>query len=501
MRLLQRFGIRHRLVAGIVALLAVVLAVAGILVTDLLRSRLVANVDQQLTRRVDTIMHTPASRGGREGPAFPGNDRFAPNPFAEQRAAFVLLDSRGSVVGAIPLVQGEHIEPLPDVDGISASSDAKTVDAVSSGGPRYRVLAVRVGDGLLVAGISLADVDSTVNSAQQVLLFGGLLTLLAAAAVVWFTVRRGLMPIDAMIGTAEHIAAGDLTERAPVPDPGTEVGHLGTALNTMLDHIEAAVADKTASEARLRRFAADASHELRTPLTSIRGYAELYRQGATDPDSVALGMARIEREATRMGELVEDLLLLARLDQGHELRVEAVDLRAIVEDAVEAAHVIEPDRRITVDRPADAVIIDGDGGRLRQVVDNLLANVREHTRADAAVALRLTADDDTATLVVADDGPGMGDEDAARVFERFWQGEQTIDHPRHGTGLGLAIVHDLVRTHGGTVALHTAPGAGATFTITLPRHVLPGDSQGTASTIGAVGPTLEPSPTRAGEGT
>jgi two-component system OmpR family sensor kinase len=309
--------------------------------------------------------------------------------------------------------------------------------------------------------------------------------------VVWFTVRRGLRPIDDMITTAEHIAAGDLTERTPVPAPNTEVGHLGTALNTMLDHIEHAMAARTASEARLRRFAADASHELRTPLTSIRGYAELYRQGATDPDDVARGMERIEREATRMSELVDDLLLLARLDQGHELRVDQVDLRAILDEAVDAARVIDPSRTIAVGRPVAPVEVDGDGDRLRQVVDNLLANVREHTGPATKVTITLTADDDATTLVFADDGPGMTEEEAERAFERFWQGEQTAEHPRHGTGLGLAIVHDLVTSHGGTVTLDTAPGVGASFTVRLPRHRFSADSQATVRPSQASSVTLE----------
>jgi two-component system OmpR family sensor kinase len=344
------------------------------------------------------------------------------------------------------------------------------------------VLGIQLGDGTLFAAISLADVDRTVDSARNVLAVGGLVALLAAAAIVWFTVRRGLRPIDTMVRTAERIADGDLTERAAVPDRSSEVGHLGLALNTMLDRIEEAVDAKSASEARLRRFVADASHELRTPLTSIRGYAELYRQ---DPGSVGRGMARIEAEATRMSELVDDLLLLARLDQGHGLRVEPVDLAAVATDAVAAAKVVEPDRAIAVTTPAEPVLVEGDPGRLRQAVDNLLANVREHTPASASVAVRVESDGALAHLEVADDGPGMGEDEVARAFERFWQGEPTIDHPRRGTGLGLAIVHDLVQGHGGTVGLDAAPGAGLRVRIDLPA--LCGNSQGTQSVVADVG--------------
>jgi two-component system OmpR family sensor kinase len=488
-RLLRNLPIRHRLVVGIVGLLALVLLVSGVVVTRVLRDRLVDDVDAQLGQRV-----VAAARALRpQGTGLPGN-RGGPSPFIEQRAAYVLLDPDGNVVDAIPLGQGDDTEPLPDVAGMRVDPAPQTVGSVDDGGPRYRVRAVGIGIGgaTIVAGISLEDVDASVRSARQALFLGGLLTLAATAAVVWFTVRRGLRPIDAMISTAGNIAAGDLTERAPVPDPATEVGQLGTALNTMLDNIEAAIGARAASEDRLRRFAADASHELRTPLTSIRGYAELYRQGATDPDAVALGMDRIEREATRMSELVEDLLLLARLDQGHELRLDTVDLTDVVADAVDAARTVEPARRIDLDLPSVRVTLLGDPGRLRQVLDNLLANVREHTTAATPVTVALTADDTSATIVVRDEGPGMTREEAERAFERFWQGEQTIEHPRHGTGLGLAIVHDLVRTHGGTVGLDTAPGAGTAITIVLPRAGFSGDSQATGSGAGDSPFTVRP---------
>src|SRR5206468_3671058 len=187
-------------------------------------------------------------------------------------------------------------------------------------------------------------------------------------------------------------------------------------------------------------FAADASHELRTPLTSIRGYAELYRQGANGPADVERAMARIEREAVRMSDLVEDLLLLARLDQGRPLETAPVDLTALVLDAVTAARVVEPDRPMQVDVGDAPAVVVGDGNRLRQVVDNLLTNVREHTAPTTAVSVKLSSDPAAATLVVADDGPGMTAEDAAHAFDRFWQGEATTEHARRGTGLGLSIV-------------------------------------------------------------
>ena len=285
-------------------------------------------------------------------------------------------------------------------------------------------------------------------------------------------VRRSLQPIDQMIVTAERIAAGELSERAPVPQPASEVGHLGTALNQMLDRIEEAVDAKTASEARTRRFAADASHELRTPLTSIRGYAELYRQGARSPEEVARAMGRIEHEAVRMGDLVGDLLLLARLDQGRPLERDDVDLTALVLDAVAAAKAVEPDRR-------------GAGRRGRRAGDRLRRppppapggrqpagqRPRPHRRPTppSRCAWASRASVGSATLVVADDGPGMAADDAARAFDRFWQaGGDAPPAGQRGTGLGLSIVAEIVAAHGGDIRLDTAPGAGASFTILLP---------------------------------
>jgi two-component system OmpR family sensor kinase len=199
-------------------------------------------------------------------------------------------------------------------------------------------------------------------------------------------------------------------------------------------------------------------------------------------------MARIEAEATRMSQLVDDLLLLARLDQGHPLRTEPVELAIVARDAVDAARVVEPGRHIELDVPDAPALVLGDPGRLRQAVDNLLANVREHTEPTTAVRVEVVADGPVAALRVADDGPGMGADLAARAFERFRQGEPTVEHPRRGTGLGLAIVHDLVVSHGGAVGLETAPGAGVAVRLTLPRFG--GDSQGTTSPIADVGTTL-----------
>jgi len=267
------------------------------------------------------------------------------------------------------------------------------------------------------------------------------------------------------------------------PRPASEVGQLGTALNITLDRIEEALAAKTMSEARTRRFAADASHELRTPLTSIRGYSELYRQGARSPEEVARAMARIEHEAVRMGHLVEDLLLLARLDQGRPLEEEPVDLGAIVLDAVAAAGAVEPDRPIGVEVDRPSTEVRGDPNRLRQVLDNLLANVREHTPPGTPASVRVVATDAGIAVVVADEGPGMSSDDKSHAFDRFWQSEADASTAGRGIGLGLSIVAEIVAAHRGQILLDTAPGQGATFTITLPRL---------ADQPGGDGPTKRP---------
>jgi two-component system OmpR family sensor kinase len=465
--------IRRRLVAVILAVVAAVTGGAGVLIIVTLQRRLVADVDQELTTQA-TVVSPRGNDGGpgrRPPPQLQPQQQHEqePSPFDVKRYAFVSLDASGNVVSTVASGRADAPDPLPDISGLTAPTGPRTVDSVNGGTLHYRVVLSRMPDGgTLAAAISLRDVDATVRTATGTVLAGCLLAVALAGAAVWLTVRRGLRPIDEMIVTAERIAEGELSERAPVPKRASEVGDLGNALNLMLDRIEEAVAAKTASEARTRRFAADASHELRTPLTSIRGYAELYRQGARSSADVDRAMTRIEREAVRMGDLVEDLLLLARLDQGRPLETAPVDLTALVLDAVTAARVVERDRPMQVDVGDAPAVVVGDGNRLRQVVDNLLTNVREHTAPTTAVSVKLSSDPTAATLVVADDGPGMTAEEAAHAFDRFWQGEATTEHARRGTGLGLSIVSEIVAAHGGEIRVQTAPGEGAAFTVCLP---------------------------------
>jgi two-component system, OmpR family, sensor kinase len=452
--------IRRRLVVAVVVNIAIVMAVAGIVAVRVLEQRLVANVDDQLAEVAPRLPNVPG--------VVAQSEHLASREGFESHA-LIEVGPDGKIRGQIPSGPSENPDPLPDVSDLTATSRPATVPATEEDGPDYRALARRLSNGgILVIAVPLTDVDATLADTRWILLVAGAGALVIAAALVWLSIRRGLRPIDNMIGAAERIASGELAARTTAPDPASEVGHLSAALNTMLDRLEQAIATKTESEARMRRFVADASHELRTPLTSIRGYAELHRQGATSPQEVARGMQRIEREAQHMAALVEDLLLLARLDQGRPLHDEPVDLAQIVKETVAAARAADPRRPIVLNLQGGDAIIRGDRLRLRQVLDNLLANIRDHTHPDTTATVTLAGSNGTSTLTVADDGPGMSPDEAAHAFERFWQAEPSPNRPHRGTGLGLAIVAELVDAHGGTITLKTSPGTGMLFTITFP---------------------------------
>jgi two-component system OmpR family sensor kinase len=281
-------------------------------------------------------------------------------------------------------------------------------------------------------------------------------------------VRIGLRPLERIGETAGAIAAGDLSRRVEPADTKTEVGRLGLALNAMLARIEEAFEVRRASEERLRRFAADASHELRTPLTSVRGYAELFRRGAADdPEALANAMRRIEEESARMGDLVDELALLARLDQGRPLDRDPVDLVEVAAAAVDAARVADPARRIELGSDGP-VVVTGDRARLRQVADNLLSNARVHTPHGSPVRVLVRVEGDEAVLAVEDEGPGIPSEDAERVFERFYRADPSRSRKSGGTGLGLSIVAAVAQAHGGVARVEAATGGGARFELRVP---------------------------------
>jgi two-component system, OmpR family, sensor kinase len=281
-------------------------------------------------------------------------------------------------------------------------------------------------------------------------------------------VRRDLRPLQEITQTAGAIAQGDLSQRVSQVADGTEVGQLGKAFNTMVDEIEVAFADRAASEDRLRRFLADASHELRTPLTAIRGHAELFDLGTRDrPEELAASLHHIRDEAARMGTLVDDLFLLAQLDHQRPLRIEPVDLADLVRRSVAGIGASAPDRRVDVDA-VDAMVIEGDEHRIRQVVDNLLVNVVVHTPQGVAIGVRLAGEGDGALITVHDDGPGIDPTDASKIFQPFFRSDPSRSRASGGSGLGLAIVAAIVAAHHGTVRV--VPGPGATFEVRLPKR-------------------------------
>jgi two-component system, OmpR family, sensor kinase len=398
----------------------------------------------------------------------------------------------------------ERPRPSLDDDDLERDSTFTVGSTVGSGRYRVGVSGFDAQGNRLLLAIPLGDVTSTLRRLLAVEAIATTLGLGLAGLAALALVRTGLRPLDDIGEVAGSIAEGDLSQRVPRAESRTEVGRLGLSLNAMLGQIQSAFEDRQASEARLRRFVADASHELRTPLTSIRGYAELFRRGASErPEDLAKAMRRIEEEATRMGVLVDDLLLLARLDQGRPLEQERVDLARVAADAVDDARAAAPDRAISLDSPTDVVVL-GDDVRLRQVAANLLANACEHTPPGTPVEVRLRADDRSAVLEVADHGPGLAAEDAERVFERFYRADRSRTRagsvperdagsvPERdaagGAGLGLSIVAAIAEAHHGMASVETVPGQGARFRVSLPLAPAPPNGAGTAAggPVGAV---------------
>ncbi len=345
-----------------------------------------------------------------------------------------------------------------------------TVDSTGSSDLHYRVYASRDPEdsGITLVAVPLSEVKQTLNRLLIVegLVIAGVLAALGLAA--FFVVRLGLRPLSRIEVTAGEIAAGELSRRVSPATTKTEVGRLGLALNAMLDRLEQAFAARKSSEERLRQFLADASHELRTPLASIRGYAELYRMGASsDKEGTELAMKRIEEEAKRMGVLVEDLLTLARLDEAPAFHRQPVDLSGLARDAVHDARATAPERAIELHAP-DPVQISGDPDQLRQVLANLMRNALVHTPARTAIEVDVAQSPALATISVRDHGPGLPDTEHERLFGRFWRAEHGRERGKAGAGLGLAIAREVVEAHGGEIRAENAAEGGAVFTVRLP---------------------------------
>jgi two-component system OmpR family sensor kinase len=462
------------------AVVALVLVGAALLITRATESYLVERVDDQLAVAVpparNTVDGNRPGRGG--GPGGPDGAQGTPS----LNALFVgLVGDDGTIrTIATPSLAGDDV-PVPSIpaDALKATNDGRrrsfTVGTDPPSDTRYRVLLSSEGrpdgdgDETIVVALSLADVDAAVSRLTVVEVLATLLVLAILGLVTFWVIRLGVRPVKQMTATATAIAAGDLSHRVPSVVPGTEAGELGAALNTMLTRIQGAFEQRAESESRLRRFVSDASHELRTPVTTIRGYAELYRGGGLrESDALDQAMRRTEQEAMRMGSLIDDLLLLARLDEGRPLRRAPVDLGVLVVDAAADARAVAPDRPVRAEPAAD-VLVEGDEDRLRQVLANLVHNALMHTPPGTEIVLRAhRAGEAVAVVEVADAGPGMSPEDAANAFQRFYRADGSRSRASGGSGLGLSIVQAIVEAHHGHVALTSTPGQGTTVRVELP---------------------------------
>ncbi len=468
--MLDRLSLRARLVLGVIVLSAIGLAVANVATYASLRSFLIDRTDASLEQSHGGIEHELQRSGcnAEDGRPPPGVD---PGDFVQVRTA------EGAVVCSWQLTPLGEAAPSPPalpetVEPSGTGPDEASYFTVPArdGDGRYRVRAsIEPHTGAtLITATPLTDVDATLRRLLAIMLLVTAAVLAALAVLGLWVVRIGLRPLDEIGRTAAAIADGDLTRRVERAESRTEVGRLGLALNAMLAQIESLFDAQAASERRLRRFVADASHELRTPLAAVRAYAELFGRGADRrPDDLERAMTGISRESERMTLLVEDLLLLARLDEGRPLERAPVELDEVVAEAVDSAVAVDPDR--PVDLEAEPVVVLGDRERLRQVLDNLLSNVRAHTPAGSPVRVRVGSENGLAVIEVSDTGPGMTSDEAARVFERFYRSDTSRSRATGGVGLGLSIVAAVTEAHGGSVSAHSTPGDGATFRITFPR--------------------------------
>ena len=458
-------SLRTRLVIVTAALIATY-AVAAYVVVSTQRSLLIDQIDQRL-RTLPPVVLAGAPAPPEPPPAGPNAVLVeTEQPISEFYVALVGADRR-----VIPLLSGALLPSTPDILQAVAATDGSqgmaTIDAVDAPSRFRAIVAPRPAtDTWVVAAQSLAEVDAAIARLVRTLwIAGAVISVVLGAAFVWVQ-RLGLRPIAGITAAAEAIAAGDRSHRVDVRDPRTEAGKLGRAFNVMLD-------ERDASEARLRQFVADASHELRTPLTSVRGYLELYRQGAFQEKAQLDDVVRrLSAESARMHGLVEDLLALASLDERRPLREDRVDLGLLLRDAAQDAQAVQPARRISVVVPDSGPTVIGDAGLLAQLVSILVSNALAHTPASTPVTLGAALQGSEAVITVADQGPGLDPEAASRVFDRFWRGQASRTRSkgpgRGGAGLGLAIARSIAEAHGGTVSLATAPGEGCTFTVRLP---------------------------------
>jgi two-component system OmpR family sensor kinase len=502
---LPELSLRLRLLLALLALAAVGLVAFALVSYRELDSYLTDRVDQQAQAAVPQVSMALYGKltdsringlgisepGAIQGPG-PGP---GPGPAAQLPPGTYgqLIGPDGKVEAQVLFGYGETDLERPavpadlEVGTPQDHADPVTVGARGGGSGQFRLVAAEApGGAVTVVAVPLADTEATLDRLALIELIVAGAVLVALAVAAWWVVRVGLRPLQRMGDVAGQIAEGDLSRRVEPANEKTEVGRLGLALNAMLSQIEGAFAEREAGERRLRRFLADASHELRTPLAAIRGYAELYRMGASrEPEQVERSMGRIEAESERMGGLVDDLLTLARLDEVREPVRDRVELDALLADACEDARAASPQREITCNLPAGLVVV-GNGDHLRRVFDNLLRNAAVHTPPESPIELTLRRDGEEAVARVRDHGPGLPPADPPAVFERFWRGSASRGRDDGGAGLGLAIVAAVVSAHGGGVEAANPSGGGAEFTVRLPLAQGRGSAQG----VGKSGPNM-----------
>ncbi len=475
--------LRFRLIAVLCAFVIFALVATDAITYASFRSYAIGQLDQELFRSANLVAHNlgfPNLFGNQnsEYQAVPsGTMATELSPTGQQLLAWTTFSTTG---GSSPLLPAS-------LAAVAAGNPNGTpvYTTVRGSGPirSYRVLEASLDNGnVLAEAIPLTDTDAALHRLLGLELYVSGAVLIAIVAAAWAIIRLSLRPLQKMADTAGEIAAGDLSRRVEESDERTEVGQLGSALNVMLGRIETAFREREASEERLRRFVADASHELRTPLTSIRGYAELFQHGLAErPADLDTAMRRIDSESIRMAGLVDDLLLLARLDQRRPLEKEQVDLARLASDAAVDARAVDPTRNVTCLVPASCTVV-GDEGRMRQLLGNLVSNALAYTPSGTPIEIVASLEAGSgpqpprARLMVIDHGPGIDPEAATHVFERFWRSDPGRVRAQGGSGLGLSIVAAIADAHGGQVFLTQTPGGGATFCVELPAEPAAGAS-------------------------
>jgi len=471
---LSLWSLRNRLILASVVLASFAIIASDFAANAALRTYLISQVDDQLIN----ISNTSLNRLDRAGIApLEADDKNSPFKILEPlrgvptATSITLLDIDGNLIGQVGGELGGKNFAVTGmkIDEVSQYKNRPFTIEGKGGQPDIRALAqmLPTGMGSVIVADSLEKVDKTLSQLRFLFLILGLIALIAIAMAARWIIALGLKPLEAVEDTAEAIAAGDLSARLPAAKPDTEVGRLTTSLNTMLARIEESFTARLESENKLRRFVADASHELRTPLTAIRGFAELHRQGAVVGEEKTKELInRIEKESVRMSSLVEDLLLLARLDQSRELAKEPVDLNTLITEAVASARAAGPNHPIEIKLEASEIFVLGDSQRIHQVIANLLANARAHTPNGTQISITAMQGVSETTIAVSDKGPGLSKADQDRIFERFYRADPSrVRNSGEGSGLGLSIVDAVMKAHGGYVTVKSEVGQGATFTL------------------------------------